>query len=286
MKPRILILILVLLVAPVVTWWALAPPSAPAPPVRPYAESADAHAIDAALAFLLRHGDFHPESWQVYALLDYLQRRFQLDPRYRIGAAFPEENHPDYDRDMIALVKRLAAPDFVADLERIEAEENWLMEFMARAMYCDHFPVDEAFEPTLLAGYEEDLERPEPGYIATHIILCFQWLLELGCSVYGDDLDALFDDFADTLVAIVEREEAETDLAFEAMAFLYYIGYGDHVRPEWIDVMRALQRPTGGWGYRPQDGEHGHPTVLALWVLLENALPDAPRVPWLLGAGG
>lgn len=280
MKTRLLIGTL-LLIAAAVAWWSLTVPKEPPPPVRPYAHSPHANAIDAGLAFLLRHEEHSLPSWQVYALLDYLQRRFGLDDRYTINRAFPRNLWPDYDQPMADLFGRLLHPKYRISKTALEEGEHWITRFMLRALYCDLFPADQAFLEELLEKYQEDLARPAMGYGATHVILCAQWLRERGCDAALPDLESYWESFADTLVAIVIQEQARTDLAFEAMAFLYYIGYGERVRPEWLQSIRDLQRLNGAWAYNPQDPDHGHPTVLALWVLLEDALPDAPRPPWI-----
>ena len=98
MKPRILIIALFLLAVAIaggLALWREPPPpssrSEATAPGRPYAGGPNAAAIDAALGFLLRHEEQERPSWQVYALLDYLQRRFGLDEKYRIENAFPRE---------------------------------------------------------------------------------------------------------------------------------------------------------------------------------------------------
>jgi len=293
MKPHTRIGALVLLLAAAVAVsFALwreppAPSSAPAPalplpaPGRPYAGSPNAAAIDAALGFLLRHEKQERPSWQVYALLDYLQRRFGLDEKYRIENAFPREVWPEYDLEMAALFGRLADNTFRGDVALLPREPADLNRFLAGSLYCDQHPVDAAFIQQLLDLYEADCARPAPGYIATHVILACQWLRELGCDQGFPELETQWSGFPGLLETIINRENAETDLAFEAIMLLYYMGEGDRVWDAWVDIVRRLQRPTGAWGYRPEDADHGHPTVLALWVLLEQALPGAEKDAWV-----
>lgn len=295
MNPRTFIVALLFLVVAIAGWFVLrrdaaTPPSSPpattapadpALPARPYANSPDAAAIDAALAYLLRHAEQERPSWQVYALLDYLQRRFGLDEKYRIETAFSREVWPEYDLEMAALFGRLTDNAFLADTARFPKEPADLNRFLAGALYCDQYPVGAAFIQQLLALYRADRARPAPGYIATHVILACQWLRELGCDRAFPELDAERSGFADLLETIVNRENAETDIAFEAMMLLYYLGEGGRVWGAWVDTLRRLQRPSGAWGYRPEDADHGHPTVLALWVLLEQALPGAEKETWV-----
>ncbi|HOC67434.1 MAG TPA: hypothetical protein PKO23_01375 [Candidatus Hydrogenedentes bacterium] len=288
MKPRILIIALFLLAVAIaggLALWREPPPpssrSEATAPGRPYAGSPNAAAIDAALGFLLRHEKQERPSWQVYALLDYLQRRFGLDEKYRIENAFPREVWPEYDLEMAALFGRLADNTFRGDVALLPREPADLNRFLAGSLYCDQHPVDAAFIQQLLDLYEADCARPAPGYIATHVILACQWLRELGCDQGFPELETQWSGFPGLLETIINRENAETDLAFEAIMLLYYMGEGDRVWDAWVDIVRRLQRPTGAWGYRPEDADHGHPTVLALWVLLEQALPGAEKDAWV-----
>lgn len=292
MKPRILIISLLFLALAIAGGFTLlreppasssSPASAlpPSAPARPYAGSPDAAAIDAALDFLLRHEEQERPSWQVYALLDYLQRRFGLDEKYCIENAFPRAVWPDYDLEMAALFGRLTDSGFRVEKRLLSKDPNDLNYLLAGSLYCDQHPVDAAFIQQLLDLYEADCARSAPGYIATHVILACQWLRELGCDRPFPQLEAAWPGFADLLEIIINREHAETDLAFEAIMLLYYIGEGQRVWDAWVDTVRALQRPTGAWGYRPEHADHGHPTVLALWVLLEQALPEAGKEAWV-----
>lgn len=279
MKTRLSIAGSALACAAVFAWWSTTLPQAPEPPsVRPYAASPNARAIDAALAFLSRPEGQERVSWQVYALLDYLQRRFGLDERYCIERVYPREMWSGEDADMAARFGRFIDPAFVIDETQMNGDADWLTSFMTRSLYCDVHPMEDAVLRQMAARYAEDLARPEPGYVATHVILCAQWLRELACPLLEEPEAGRF---VDVLEGIVSRERAETDLAFEAMMLLYYMGEGRRVWANWVDAMLALQRPCGGWGYTVERPVDGHPTVLALWVLLEQALPGAPKEPWV-----
>lgn len=292
MKSSLLIIALVLFLALGLAWRYFTPSSqpaitpavpvsAPSPPGRPYANSPDAAAIDAALGFLLRHADQERPSWQVYARLDYLRRRFGLEERYRIENAFPRNVWPEYDLEMATLFQRLTDNTFRVERALFPKEPADLNRLLASALYCDQHPVDAAFIQQLLEIYRADCARPAPGYIGTHVVLACQWLRELGCDDAFPELAVERPGFAEILEAIINREHAETDLAFEAMMLLYYMGEGNRVWDAWVDTLRGLQRPSGAWGYRPEDADHGHPTVLALWVLLERAMPGAAKEPWV-----
>lgn len=238
---------------------------------RPYAHDPHARAIDAGLAFLVRHHKAHQPSWQVYALLDFLQRRFGLDERYTIKNTLAQIELPEHEQHMATLMGRIADPNYRVGHNQIVQEENELTRLMAEALYCDTYPPDPTYPDRLMALYNTGGLDGLAGYIKTHVILCFQWLREYGCDSAFPNLQIPWQTFADSLTAIIEREQAATDLAFESMAFLYYMGAAERVREEWITRLLALQRYSGAWGYTPNDRDHAHPTVLAVWVLLEHA---------------
>ena len=262
-------------------WWTTTLSQAPPPPlVRPYADCPHARVIDAALGFLSRPEQQERTGWQVYALLDYLQRRFRLDKRYSMEQVYPLEIWSEDDVKMAARFGRLVDPSFVIETSALAKDADWLSNLMMRSLYCEIFPADDGFLEEMVERYEEDQARPKPGYVTTHIILCVLWLRERGCVDFNNPALPTVS-FADALEQIVSRERGETDLAFEAMMLLYYLGEGARVWDKWIETMAGLQRPSGAWGYDLSRPDDGHPTVLALWVLLEHALPDASKCPWV-----
>lgn len=280
MKIRLLIAGVVLACAAAFAWWTTTLSKSPPPPLlRPYAASPRAGAIDAALGFLSRPEQQQRPSWQTYALLDYLQRRFGLDQRYSMEQAYPREAWSADDVKMAARFGRLVDPEFVIETPALAKDADWLTNFMVRSLYCDIVPADDAFLQEMADQYARDQARPEPGYVTTHVVLCAQWLRERECADRAA-VEAKIPRFAEALEGIASRERGETDLAFEAMMLLYYTGQGVRIWDKWIDTMAGLQRPSGAWGYDLSRPDDGHPTVMALWVLLEQALPGAPKCAW------
>ncbi len=253
----------------------------------PHAHSPYAEAIEDGLNFAATHDQYHPADWQVWAILDYLQRKFGLDEKYAIANTCPPERLDENNREMALLMGRLVDPTYRVALGVIDTTDNPITRTMARAMYCDVYPVGAAFVEETLAVL--DRESP-PGnkladYVKTHYILSLHWMGENGCAEAFPQIAAARDRFADILVAIAEKEKMKTDLAFEAIAFLYYLGFSDRVSEAWVSQVAAMQFPGGGWVYEPDlqdmDMAHGHATALATWVLLEHALPEAPDIPWV-----
>ncbi len=279
--------VLLALAAGILVWQGKERFTVVAPPAKPYADepyaqSPHAAAIYAGLEYVRNHGFLDEPSWQVYAALDYLQRRFGLDERYALEQAYTSDLWRDHEQEIMLLMGRMTDPDHVIDAALLEDDEFYLVHVMVRAMYCDHYPVDAAFVDEVLARYDENVARSTPSYPETHIVLSFQWMRELGCDAPYPQIEARWNEFALVLAQMVKTAKAEADIAFEAMAFLYYIGRGDLVQDAWIEAMLSLQRPNGAWGYMPDAPDNGHPTVLAVWTLLEHALPEAERQPWLV----
>ena len=243
----------------------------------PYAASPHAAAIDAGLKFLIDGGDRGPARWDQYALLDFLRRRFGLDACYAFSKTFAGKNIIEDDAAEAKLLGRMTDPSYRAPRELVEGEQQAIMRFMGFAMYCDVYPMPKEEVDKMFAFYDKGFG----GYVATHVILACQWMKELGCDGTYPAIAAHAPLFADTLCGIVEKENAQTDVAFEAMAFLYYIGAGDRVRKGWVDNMLSVQRPDGAWAYAPEGPAHGHPTLLALWVLLEGAVSGPVHPRWL-----
>lgn len=253
----------------------------------PYAQSEYAAVIEDGLTFVAEHHLHHQRDWQTYVLLDYLHRKFGLDEKYAIAKTCPPELVEESDRPMAYLLGRLANPAHRIEPEQLGAATDPITETTLRALYCDQYPVDAAFVDATLAvvAKEAPPDNPLAGYVKSHFILSLEWLTENGCAEAFPQVAAARPGFADVLCGLVEQEQASTDLAFEAMAVLFYLGFDDRVRDEWFGKVAALQLPSGGWVYDPKKeagGEgHGHPTALATWVLLERALPEAAHVPWL-----
>lgn len=265
------------------------PPPEPEPRVitGPYAQSPYAAAIEDGLNFAAEHHRHHRREWQVYVTLDYLYRKFGLDEKYAIANTCPMESIEEADRGSAHLLGRLVDPAHRVEQAEIGAAGDPITLTMARAIYCDLVPVDEAFVNETLAviGQQPPPGNRFAGYVKTHFILSLELFSENRCADPFPQIAAARSSFADTLCAIVEQDDAKTDLAYEAMAFLFYLGLRNRVSEGWISQVAALQLPDGGWAYDPEQAQgshpHGHPTALATWVLLEHALPETPHLPWL-----
>lgn len=248
---------------------------------RPYEASPHAKNIDLALRYLLLDND--PDRWMDLAVLDFLQRKFGLHPRYSINNMYVPADQPWMKADQAVPFGRLASPFHQHDPGSAADDVGDFVQAMVVGLYSDRFPPPPEFV-TLLRGKLAE-NRGRGGiydYAVTHHALAFHWMTENNVAWKYEGSKGLRPEFANAMAEIITRNGPDKDISFESMAFLLYMGFRSMVKPEWLDAAAAAQRPNGGWGYKPDTGpSHGHPTVLALWALLENALPDVPQITWV-----
>ncbi|MBW7865679.1 MAG: hypothetical protein GX580_17160 [Candidatus Hydrogenedens sp.] len=249
---------------------------------RPYADSAHAANIDAAIGFLLKDRGFG--RWMNLVMLDYLQRKFGLGEQCRHANTFGPPHPTKGDLSLVESLNRLVDPDHQYTPPPLP-EDPGLYDFMAHTLYCDRIPVSADFHERLRGQIAKHRGKGGMGdYLTAYNAIACQWMIENGCA--GDDYEAFHNELGDALVDIVMRNGRDKDIGFTAMALLYYMGFGDRIPRVWLDQMVDAQQPDGGWKLSPEKKlSDGHPTVMALWVLLEAALPDAPDVPWIPKAG-
>ena len=229
--------------------------------------------IQSALDFLERDITGPEKSWQVYAFLDFLQRRFDLPEKYKFRNLCEGVIWSEDDEQLASFFGKLINPDHQIDCAAIPSvRANSLNHLMGHALACDECPLPPKYFALLQEAFEAELKAERPGYITTHLLLCRLWLEELHCPCV---VSAVHDkeQFVPLLLKIIEQNKGATDLAFEAMALLFYIGEGKEIKPEWLENLGKVQTRTGGWGYQPGFKPEGHPTMLALWVLLEKENP-------------
>lgn len=214
-------------------------------------------------------------------LLDYLGRRFDFSLRLASGER-ARADAASARPERAALYRRLSDPSVRADARAIAALPSQVDRMTALALVCDQLGLPPNW-PELLAQASR-----VGGYALTHAALARAWTLENRCLPEAA-LAALAREQSERLAALVARGDgdpdpplAATDQWIEALALLYYTGARERVRPEWIERLLATQREDGGWPLHPGAGRSApHPTVLAMWVLLENLEPDAPPIAWI-----
>jgi hypothetical protein len=220
-------------------------------------------------------------------ILDSVRRRFELaavpPQRPFVDAAQQAARNAgsvmrtgDKTADMLAVFRRLMDPSATVTAADIEALRMPIDQVTATAIHCQTIPLPADFLMTL----DEMVELG--GYAMTHAVIASQWLVENGC-VPATTIAAREQRYADALVRQIEKEDGLlTDRRVEALATLFYIGGGDHVRQEWLDFVLQRQLPDGQWpGYADQPKTpNAHTTLMALWLLLEARSEGRPsRIP-------
>lgn len=242
------------------------------------ASSSIPKAIEKSLQYLSQKGaNLEPNAALV---LDYLQRKFKLDKKMAFMEIYPEI--PDDGRipKFLRLMKpkhTITKADLGEQLPNGGLNDLFNMNYaMLRGLYCDLFPIDAAYL-TLLKD-QTALGR----YFLTHAALSIQWTQENGCTELQKGLENLKEDQKDLLVEYLDKETKGSDLFAEALAVLYYIGGRDRVKQEWIEVILKSQYPDGGWAVgRISRESQDHPTVHALWALLEAQQPEVININWI-----
>lgn len=137
------------------------------------------------------------------------------------------------------------------------------------ALYCRSEPFP--------AGYQGRLRAAAGlgGYQATHALLALSLLHDQGCATGLGDGDVATI-IAGNAAVFDLSDRVLDDVDIEVLLFMSLTGDGHLIREEWLDLLLEARQEGGGWvdslpldGGRPARGAEGHPTVLALWLLLE-----------------
>ena len=112
------------------------------------------------------------------------------------------------------------------------------------------------------------------GYDLTHKFLAMRFLQERNC--LAGDTELLLESKINAAAESIAREQALSefdDLFSERAAFLYWGGFRDLVKEEWIDIILENQDEAGSWTDFKANLFYGNPhtTVLAVWALVQSA---------------
>jgi hypothetical protein len=213
-------------------------------------------------------------------LLDFLQRRFRLDPRFAFQMAFYRTPTAE-ESAAVALYRRLIDPKAPAPRLPDRAPDFVRTDLMA--LYGPQGLLPEDF----LARLKTQMESG--GYALTHAALALQWACEQGCVEASPDVAELRTALIEGLCRVAQEQRFVTDLGLEAIAFLHYLGAGPRVLAAWVEAILDAQQPDGRFtGRAPASGEvyNDHATLLSLWILLEAQHPGQPHTPMMVDAPG
>jgi hypothetical protein len=228
-------------------------------------------AITKGLSYLRHTSDtVSPFQW---LLLDYLQRKFELDPFFSASGKTIEPPTGRFDVVEFNIQTRIAYPDKLINSLPIEGASPMRQMVMA-ATHCDYIPLSPNFDKLLQKNIESG------GYDLTHVAYSLERMKENGCALPAEqNIRSLV---AKRIAALITDKQTSRDLRYESVALLMHMHRRDLVKPQWIDQIVTEQQPSGGWKVNLSDeGSNDHATVLALWALLEYMNPDAPNEPVL-----
>ena len=153
-----------------------------------------------------------------------------------------------------------------------------------KALYCDTTGYDEMDFQIL-----QNVADSSGGYMDTHNILALRLLMENDCFSRKRLHTALIST-AHAILKSVERDMQQAvigDEVFEKLCMLFWSGFGDHVRKEWmVKVAKYQNKVDYGWSHdyvirnghiTPMQGQQsdGHPTGLALLSLVYYELGES-----------
>lgn len=133
-------------------------------------------------------------------------------------------------------------------------------DLLLRALYCDVYgytPQDFQVLGRLV---------PDQGYTDTHVLLALLFLRENGC-YDTPERERAMRSVVERVSQAAENDKEWSDLYSERIAFLYFAGEGERVKPEWIRRIVAAQERGGGFR-DPLFGDepNAHSTGLSLLV--------------------
>jgi hypothetical protein len=208
-----------------------------------------------------------------YVIIDYLNRKYDLQFQYDSVEVFNKYNHPDAGH--IAYYYRLINPAKTISASKISAIDNERDKYLIEALYCDLFPTQNNTLETIR------LEIEEGRYALTHAFLAIQWLKEKKC-IDIEKIKELELLAIEKIYFLAKQENYETDLGIEAVALLLYSGNKKYVSKDIINKIISVQKADGGWAYNPdKEKSNDHTTILALWALIAYHRHESnPEIKW------
>lgn len=227
--------------------------------------------VERGLDYLDRNsGQVSPLQWLI---LDYLDRKFSLGPRFEFAKRHIQPPNEALDAEDFKIHKRIAQPDQLVDKLPYE-EAPPIRKMMMAATHCDHIPLPRDYEQLL----QQNLELGD--YNMTHVSYSLERMQENGCSLPKEQDSELRDTVSARMAELIKKTDAKAELRYEAVAFLINMGRPELITTDMVDKIVTEQQADGGWKIsNDSPASSDHATVLALWALLEYSQPNAPKVP-------
>lgn len=215
--------------------------------------------VDEALLFSLiqqSRGQMLPEN---------LKEKYKNDPFSRLF----DMNHPIRD---IVFHRNLATPPINQPSGNTTYSINFPYrqflydpwdDLLFKALYCDISGYDDT-DFSLLTTRGDSVG----GYADTHVLLGLLFLEKNQC-FDSEKIQSYKKTFVRHIISAEERDVIFSDLYAERIVFLFWSGYGNTVKKEWITVVRKNIKSDFGWRWQPSDTESSaHATGLALLALI------------------
>lgn len=210
-----------------------------------------------------------------WLMLDYLQRKFDLDSKFSTKKHIIKTPTEEQDALEFQIHRRIAYPSELVDKLPLDGASQ-MRQMMMIATHCDHIPLPPDFERLV----KQNIESGE--YDLTHVAYSLERMKENGCSFPKDKDQQLRQQAAYGMKKLAANSDTRSDLRYEAIAFLLHMGRRDLIQKSWLDTLLSEQQADGGWKLSSSENKsHDHATVLAIWGLLEYSRPDVPAEPVL-----
>lgn len=247
-----------------------------APPIPATDEAPDIQRYETAITRGLNYldadaGDVSPLQMLI---IDYLQRAYNLDPKFSASRRNiqPPVNEPDATD--FRIFQRIITPDVTLPDSLPLDGASPLRQMMMLAAHCDHLALPSDFYALL----KRNIESGE--YDLTHVAFALELMSNNGCSLHDKQNEEIRSMTATGLTKLYARSDISEDLRYESVSFLLLLKRRDLVQTRWINQLSSAQRPDGGWAVLTADKQSSdHATVVALWALLQYARPAVPGTP-------
>ena len=212
-------------------------------------------------------------------VLDYLQRQFNLDESLS-AAKTPfqiVENPRTYPQE-INFLARISYPEKLVTVPPRNVVDGPILTNIYSAN-CDHVQLPANFWSTMNDNYKQG------GYYVTHDALAFAFIRDNSCTIPTSESE-LQSKVVDSMVKLAGDPNTNSDLRYEAIAFLGLSGHAPLIDSKWIDKVIAEQKSDGSWVDGKDVQNRDHTTTLALWALLEYRKPNVRHEPLIRHTSG
>ena len=178
-------------------------------------------------------------------------------------------NRDDYIKDLkiIPKQKNKITEEYDNSFYHLNDKYNkYLMDpwddILLKGLYADIIEFNQADLNNLLS-----IKTGKGNYTDTHILLS----LLLAKENNGFDkniINSAIKNLALILVNAQNNDKIFTDLYAERVVFLYWAGFGNLVKKEWIDFIKNSQNEDLGWSGYEEEGSNPHSTALALLSII------------------